>query len=223
MVPYGEILASQAAEIPYMETIDLIFSIIILIMSVVIHEVSHGYAAYMLGDRTAAYAGRLTLNPIKHLDPLGSIIIPLLLILTKAGFVIGWAKPVPYNPYNLSNQKWGEAWVAFAGPLSNMIIAILSAIIIRFGMTTGMLSVSFVHFLTTVVFINITLALFNLVPIPPLDGSKILFMFLPIRFAYIRENLERYGFALSLIFVFFLWQYFFPLIVIAFSFLTGIR
>lgn len=206
-----------------MEAINLVFSIIILVMSVVIHEVSHGYAAYMLGDKTAAYQGRLTLNPLKHLDPLGSIIIPLLLVISHAGFVIGWAKPVPYNPYNLSNQKWGEAWVAFAGPLSNILIALVASVVIRFGIMAQILSVSMVYFLSTVILINITLAIFNLVPIPPLDGSKILFMFLPIRFANVRTALERYGFVLSLIFIFFLWQYFFPLISIVFGALTGLR
>jgi len=206
-----------------METIDLIFSIIILIMSVVIHEVSHGYAAYMLGDKTAEYEGRLTLNPLRHLDPMGSFIIPLVFIMSGAGFVIGWAKPVPYNPYNLRNQKWGEAWVAFAGPFSNIIIALIFGIVIRIALIKDVFSIPFLHFLTSVIIINIALAVFNLVPIPPLDGSKIFFTFLPARLRGIRNFLERYGFVAVLIFVIFLWQYFVPLISILFTTLTGIR
>ncbi len=204
-----------------MDPISLIFSIVVLILSIVIHEVSHGYAAYMLGDKTAFYEGRLTLNPIKHLDPMGSIIIPLLLIFSQAGFVIGWAKPVPYNPYNLRNQKWGEAWVAFAGPLSNIIIAVLCGILVRLSLANGMVG-AFVSFLSTVVFINIVLAIFNLVPIPPLDGSKILFMFLPLRYRNVRNYLERYGFILTLVFILFFWHLLYPLIVWAFTLLTGI-
>ena len=99
----------------------LIFSVIIFIFSVIIHEVSHGYAAYLQGDNTAKYAGRLTLNPIPHIDIFGSIVLPLFLVLSKIPIIVGWAKPVPFNPYNLRNQKWGEAIVAIAGPLSNMM------------------------------------------------------------------------------------------------------
>ena len=118
----------------------IIFQILILIISVVIHEVSHGYVAQMMGDPTARLQGRLTLNPLKHLDPLGSVIIPGILLLSGSGFLIGWAKPVPYNPYNLSNQKWGEALVAGAGPAVNILLAVIFAIVIRVGMGAGVLS-----------------------------------------------------------------------------------
>src|SRR3977135_632093 len=107
--------------------INFVFSIIILIFSVIIHEVSHGYAAYLQGDNTAKYAGRLTLNPLKHLEWFGSFILPLMSYLL-GGFIIGWAKPVPFNPYNLRNQRWGEALVALAGPASNICIAVFFAI-----------------------------------------------------------------------------------------------
>src|SRR5574343_1207888 len=106
---------------------------LILLFSVIIHELAHGYVAYSLGDPTAKYEGRLTMNPLKHLDPFGSVILPLLLILSQSSFIIGWAKPVPYNPYNLKNQKWGDAIVALAGPLSNICVALFFGLLIRFG------------------------------------------------------------------------------------------
>ncbi|HEY4479504.1 MAG TPA: site-2 protease family protein, partial [Candidatus Paceibacterota bacterium] len=150
-----------------------IFQFIILIISVIIHEVAHGYMALWLGDPTAKYEGRLTLNPVKHIDLWGSIIIPI--ITTLAGFTFGWAKPVPYNPYNLRNQRWGDALVAIAGPASNIILASLFGLVIRLGMHFSFLSAEFISLASLVVLVNIVLALFNLVPIPPLDGSKIFF------------------------------------------------
>ena len=199
---------------------DTIFQIIILIMSVVVHEVSHGFAALMQGDKTAEYQGRLTLNPIKHLDLFGSILLPLFLAVTNAGFIIGWAKPVPFNPYNLRNQKWGESIVAAAGPLSNLILAIVFGLIIRFGY--GYLPVSFLSIAMVVVIINLVLAVFNLVPIPPLDGSKILFSLLPSRFNFIRQNFEKYSLVVLLIFIFFFWQFITPVVYWLFAIITGI-
>lgn len=194
-----------------------IFPIIIFIFSVIIHEVSHGFAAYMQGDNTAKYAGRLTLNPIPHIDIFGSIILPGLLIFSGSPMVIGWAKPVPFNPYNLRNQKWGEALVALAGPLSNICIALVFGIFLRFGLFTT-LSEPFVY----IVFINLVLAVFNLVPIPPLDGSKIFFSFLPYNMMDVRNFLEKNGFFLLLIFVFFLWDNVFPVVSLLFSLITGL-
>ncbi|MFM2357320.1 MAG: hypothetical protein RJA61_57 [Candidatus Parcubacteria bacterium] len=189
-------------------------------MSVVVHEVSHGFAAYLLGDKTAQYQGRLTLNPLYHLDMFGSIILPLLLVLTNAGFIIGWAKPVPYNPYNLRNQRWGEAIVSFAGPLSNFIIAFVFGLVIRFG--NGVLPISFLELSLVLVIMNIVLGCFNLVPIPPLDGSKILFSVLPHRFGYIRNTLEQYGLVFVLLFVFLFWGYITPVIGLIGDFFTGL-
>lgn len=196
----------------------IIFTIIILILSVVVHEVSHGYAALWLGDQTAKFAGRLTLNPIKHLDPIGSIIVPLLLVTLSSGFIIGWAKPVPYNPYNLRNRRWGEVMVAAAGPLSNFFIAFVFGLIIRFG--TG-LPEAFIQLSFVIVLINLVLATFNLVPIPPLDGSKILFGVIPARFSYIRNTLEKSGLILLVIFIIFLWKYFLPVIHFLLNVFTG--
>ena len=197
-------------------------------MSVVVHEVAHGYIAYRLGDNTASLRGRLTLNPIKHLDPFGSVILPLLLILMNAGFVLGWAKPVPFNPDNLRNGKKGIFMVAVAGILANLMLAIIFGLLIRFGFVFGLppfdaLALhSFYKIASTIVITNLVLALFNLIPIPPLDGSKILFSFLPARLQYIEEFLERWGMFLLLFFIIFLWSQVSPLIYLAFSAITGI-
>jgi Zn-dependent protease len=151
--------------------IDLVFGIIVLIFSIVLHEVAHGYMADWLGDPTARLQGRLTLNPISHIDPIGSVLLPGLLLLTHAPILIGYAKPVPYNPYNLRG-RWGEGLVAFAGPCTNILIAIVFSLFIRFGypqLGPG-LATAFI----TIAYINLLLALFNLIPVPPLDGSKVL-------------------------------------------------
>ncbi len=179
--------------------LEILFVILILILSVVIHEVAHGYAANMLGDPTARLAGRLTLNPIKHVDLLGSIIIPGLLVLSSSPFLFGYAKPVPYNPYNLRKynwaQKWGEAFVAFAGPGVNILIALIFGLIIRFGAGLELVTPAFIEISTTIVFINILLAVINLIPIPPLDGSKVLAAILPtglaLQYARLRGALEQ--------------------------------
>jgi Zn-dependent protease len=151
-----------------------IFLYIIIVLSAVFHEYLHGWAANALGDPTAKYAGRLTLNPLKHLDPLGTVIIPLFLLFFVGGF-IGWAKPVPYNPFNLRDQKWGSSKVAIAGPGANFLIALTIGLFIHFFPLSGILYIA----LTWIVYINIFLALFNLIPIPPLDGSKILMDLFP--------------------------------------------
>lgn len=196
---------------------DYIFPIIIFVFSVIIHEVSHGYAAYLQGDNTAKFAGRLTLNPISHIDIMGSIVIPGILLLVDSPMVVGWAKPVPFNPYNLRNQKWGEALVAIAGPLSNICIALVFGIMIRFGFFVSLLDL-----FSYIVLINLVLATFNLVPIPPLDGSKILFSIFPNSLNQTRQFLERSGFFILLLFVFYFWQYVTPLVYLEFSWITGI-
>ena len=202
-----------------MQEIEFIFGIAILIMSVVAHELSHGYAAEALGDPTARLAGRLTINPLKHLDPIGSVIVPTL-SFWLGGFIFGWAKPVPYNPYNLSPRRAGEIVVAAAGAFTNIVLALIFGMLIRFG--ADALPVPFVDLAATVVFINIILAFFNLIPIPPLDGSKVLFGLLPFRFHAVQEFLERYALLLLLVFAFFLWQFFLPFVLFLFSFVTGV-
>ena len=176
-------------------------------MSVVVHEVSHGYAALFFGDETARHQGRLTLNPLKHLDLTGSVIVPLLLIISGSGFVFGWAKPVPINPYNFRNRKWAEVIVALAGPLSNISLAVIFGLLIRFGDYFGILSPSFLYIAGYVVLINLVLAIFNLIPIPPLDGSHLLFSFLSERYVHLKETLQRFGFVFILIFIIFIWPF----------------
>ena len=206
-----------------MQMIDGIFYIIVLIMSVVVHEVAHGYSAYLLGDNTARNSGRLTLNPLKHLDPFGSVILPLLLVLMNAGFVIGWAKPVPYNPANLRDEKKGTFLVAIAGILANLVLVIFFGLLIRFAPLLGIpMSASFFKITSIIVILNLVLALFNLIPIPPLDGSKIMFSFLPYKYRYIENFLEKWGMFLLLFFIIFLWTKVSPIILIAFHLITGI-
>lgn len=192
-------------------------------MSVVLHEVSHGYVASYLGDETARYQGRLTLNPLKHLDFVGSFLVPVLVFMF-GGFIFGWAKPVPYNPYNLKPGRWSEASVAFAGPAANILIALFFALLLRLGvfLEAGWATPAFIQMTAVIVFINILLAIFNLVPIPPLDGSKVLFATFPERLFQFRQFFQRYGLILLLVFIFFLWQFVFPLIAWLFRLLTGI-
>jgi Zn-dependent protease len=154
---------------------DTLFLIVVLIFSAVIHEVMHGVAADYLGDKTARYAGRLTLNPLPHLDPFGSVLLPLLLALSGSSFFFAWAKPVPYNPYNLRPGRFSEAIVAGAGPASNLALALLFGLIMRLApLSPQIASVFFI-----IVVVNIMLCIFNLIPIPPLDGSKIASAILP--------------------------------------------
>jgi Zn-dependent protease len=172
-----------------------IFVIVALIMSATFHEYMHGFAANELGDPTAKNAGRLSLNPIKHLDLFGSILIPLMLIISNSPFLFGWAKPVPYNPNYLRNKKWGDAIVSVAGPLGNLILALLFAVVLRFISPLQPLY----ELVAQVILINLVLMVFNLIPIPPLDGSKILAVFLPLRW---REKMLYMDPRLSMVLVF---------------------
>jgi Zn-dependent protease len=193
-----------------METMDIAM-IFVLIISVVIHEMAHGYAANWLGDPTARLSGRLSPNPIVHLDPMMSVILPGLLLVTGSPILFGAAKPVPYNPYNFTNQRWGEAIVAAAGPASNVAIALIFAVLVRSADVIG-LSAAFVDLAYMVIILNLFLAFFNLMPIPPLDGSKILPKLLPfslaMRYNDFRRMLEAnvaLGFMIVIVvFVFFL-------------------
>lgn len=198
---------------------DFIFQIAILIFSVVIHEVSHGAMAYALGDPTAKNEGRLTLNPISHLDFFGSILLPIITFMSS-GLIFGWAKPVPYNPYNLRNQKYGSAIVGVAGPLSNFLIAAVFGLLIRFSNILNLPS-AFLEIAFFIAFLNLILAVFNLVPIPPLDGSKVLFAFLPSRSIEFQIAFERYGIFLLLIFIFFFSRFMVPVVTLILRFLTG--
>lgn len=197
-----------------------IFLVIVFIYSVVIHEISHGTIANSLGDSTAKDLGRLTLNPFKHLDFFGSVVLPLFLILVRSPFVFGYAKPVPYNPANLNDQKYGSAKVALAGPASNFVLAVLFGLVLRFlPVTLG--TTALPRLLSFVVEINLLLGVFNLMPIPPLDGHWLLLTFLPARFASFKVFLLRYSTALFLIFLFFIFPLIYPLINLLFRVIVG--
>ena len=204
--------------------IEWLFLILILIFSVIVHEVSHGAMANYLGDPTAKYAGRLTLNPIKHLDPIGSVILPIFFILitklTGGGIIFGWAKPVPINPYNFRDQKYGSAKVALAGPGSNLAIALIFGLALRFlPVIFTIPALSFIF--SYIVYINILLAVFNLLPIPPLDGSHLLFAFLPLRMENLKIFFNQYGLFLLLLVIFFFFRYLFLIINWIFSLIVG--
>tara|TARA_B100000745_G_C20149943_1_gene394315 strand:+ start:2751 stop:3371 length:621 start_codon:yes stop_codon:yes gene_type:complete len=201
---------------------EIFFGIAILIMSVVVHEVSHGYVADILGDPTARFSGRLTLNPISHLDPFGSVILPLLTFFTT-GFIFGWAKPVPYNPYNLQKGKYGPGIVALAGPMANFVIAIFFALFVRFGV--GSFSPFVIELAAYVVLINLLLGFFNLIPIPPLDGSKVVASFLPYnlyqKWSRIEAVTTQYSLIFLFLFVFLFFGIFSSFIQLMFSLLVG--
>ncbi len=170
-----------------------------LFMGVILHEVSHGYVAYRLGDPTAKKAGRLSLNPVKHVDPLGTIIFPGMLILLKSPFLFGWAKPVPINPSYFQDPRKGIFWVSLAGPAANFTLA--AVFYMLFVMLQPSLSGALGTFLWFGIFINIVLGVFNLLPVPPLDGSKILATYLPGRLAAQFMSLEKYGFIILILLI----------------------
>lgn len=218
-----------------MGAIQFIIFIVIFLFSVIIHEVSHGAMANHLGDPTAKMAGRLTFNPLPHLDPVGSIMIPGFLLLINwisggSGIIFGWAKPVPINPHNFNDQKYGELKVAAAGPGANFALALFFGTIVRFTpqisnslsaawqpLITGFLTVAL-----PVVLVNLMLGVFNLIPIPPLDGSHILFTLLPDSLNRVKLMLRRYGMFILLFFIFFLFPLIIPIISFLFSLFTGI-
>lgn len=196
----------------------ILIQLAILFFSIIVHEVSHGYVALRSGDPTAKFSGRLTLNPLRHIDPFGTIILPILLIILRSPFLIGWARPVPINPYNLRNPRKDMAKIGAAGPLSNLGLAIVFAIIYR---TVG--SVFLSDLLYIGVYINILLFIFNLIPIPPLDGSRILGAFLSYE-TYIKYmRIERFGFIIIFALVFLVFDYtIFPLVHLLVGLLTGV-
>lgn len=196
----------------------IVFKVIVLVFAAVVHEVSHGYVADWLGDPTARLAGRLTFNPLRHLDPFGSVILPFLMSLLPGGVIFGWAKPVPYNPYNLKHPARDGALIAAAGPLSNFLLAVVFGTIIRISSGGGV----FLDLIAVIVLINIVLGVFNLVPIPPLDGSKVLFAFLPASAHRTFLAVERYGIYILLFFIFFGIEAIQPLILWIFRALTGV-
>ncbi len=185
---------------------DIIITIVVLIYSVILHEISHGVVAGWLGDRTAYHEGRITLNPIPHIDPLMTIAVPLLLYISQLGIpagqrvIFGGAKPVPVDPRNLKDPKTDMALVSFAGPLTNFLLATAGALLIK----TPLVNVPYMPMiLSQLILINIVLTVFNLVPIPPMDGSKVVAAFLPDELAYRFLSLQRFGYLFIFLFLYF--------------------
>jgi len=195
----------------------MIFSIIILILSATFHEYMHGWMADRLGDHTARDAGRLTINPLAHLDWFGSIFLPFILVISGSPFIFGYAKPVPFNPYNLRDPKWGPAKVAAAGPLANLLLAVCFGLLMRFAP----LDTQMITFAGYIVLINLVLMFFNLVPIPPLDGSKIIMPLLPYKWQEKIMRLEMYGMALVILFIMLGMQFVWYAVIWLFQFIAG--
>lgn len=199
-----------------------IISFIILIISIILHEISHGYMAEYLGDPTARLLGRLTMNPIPHIDPIGSIVLPILFVLSGSPVVFGWAKPVPYDPRNIRGtafkERYGGALIAAAGPAVNIFLAIVFGLLIRFVELDPVMT----QFFLIVVLINSSLAVFNLIPVPPLDGHHVLAALLPSAIRRKYEELYKYSFVLMFIVAFVLWQFVSPLVLIIVRAITGI-
>ena len=193
--------------------------VLILFFSIILHEVSHGFVAFLNGDTTAKDAGRLTLNPLPHIDPLGTILLPAMLILMKVGVIFGWAKPVPFNPLNFRNRNFGTFTVAIAGPVTNIILAVLFAIAWR-GMGADPATGRILYYATA---INLFLAILNMIPIPPLDGSRAVGAFLPPNLQRAYYSLERWGFfiLIALFFTGILQRIILPIYQALFSFLMG--
>lgn len=225
----------------------IILSILILIFSIIVHEYGHAWMANKLGDSTAKDIGRLTLNPIPHIDLFGSIILPLFFVLSGTGFILAWAKPVPYNPFNIRDKKYGDLKVAISGPASNIILAIFFGLLARFlpmaaslkknifsaylmgdfNFVSSAISANFVNtiFLMAIIFcfLNLLLAFFNLIPVPPLDGSKILANFLPDNLKFKFFSVEKYGMFLILFLLMFgFFRLLFYPIILSLTFLTGL-
>lgn len=169
-----------------------LITLALFFLAVVIHEYAHGWVAWKLGDSTAKRAGRLTLNPMAHIDPIGTIFLPMILLVTHSPVVFGWAKPVPVDFRSLHNPKKDMVWVGLAGPTANIIMAILLSFVLKFFTITG--SHIFLAILSSAILINLVLAVFNILPIPPLDGSRVAMGLLPRDIAMQYAKLEPYGF-----------------------------
>lgn len=177
---------------PYFDLQGMLLTLPALLVGLTFHEFAHGYVAYRLGDPTAKNMGRLTLNPIRHLDPMGALFLLV--------FHFGWAKPVPVNPMNFNGDRQkGMLWVSLAGPATNLLIAIATAAIWKLTEPRGFIAVGTLFYLFS---INIILAVFNIIPVPPLDGSKILAGILPRKYMHIIFNLEKYGFIILILLMF---------------------
>lgn len=203
-----------------MEFLILFSSLIILFFSIVLHEVAHGLMAERHGDPTARMMGRITLNPLVHIDPVGTILLPLIMIVFGSPFIFGWAKPIPINPRNLNNPKRDMMWIALAGPATNFVLSLFLALIFRVLVRPGTIAETILFYGVT---INLVLAFINLIPIPPLDGSRILSGLLPDRYNFRLAQLERYGFIILIPILFIVFRLFMPMILgISFRLIGGV-
>ncbi|MEK7203436.1 MAG: site-2 protease family protein [Patescibacteria group bacterium] len=199
----------------------MLFPLIVILFSIVIHEYLHGWMADYLGDPTARNAGRLTLNPIAHIDLWGSILMPAMIFLsTGGGMTFGYAKPVPFNPYNLRDQKYGTAKVAIAGPLANFLTALSLGLLLRFLPDIGQDLIVSIKYIIQV---NLVLFIFNLLPIPPLDGSKVIMSFLPFSLQRKMIEFEHYGMFIVLLFMLFGFSLIMPILNFLFNLIVGIN
>lgn len=201
---------------------EIIIAILILIFSAVFHEIAHGWTAYVLGDHTAKNEGRLSFNPIKHIDPFGSVFVPLMFVLLNSGIILGWAKPVPINSFNIRDKKFGSAKIAISGPLSNLLLAIIFGLILRFTFPTNIIPSSVSLVFVYIVQINLVLAVFNLIPIPPLDGSHILFSFFPKMREKFLFAFSGYGIVIAIMIIFFFSPFIFGIVRALAKIITGI-
>lgn len=199
-----------------------IFYFIVLIFSIMVHEVAHGLVAEREGDPTARNLGRITLNPLKHIDWLGSVLLPLVLILSGTHFLVGWAKPVPYNPENLHDGRKSEAKVSIAGIVTNLAIAIFFGLVIRGAILFHYDNIALIDGAGIIVLINIILALFNSIPLAPLDGFRFLNAVLPYQAIPTMRTIERMSLPLLLLFIVFGWSFVAPLAFSIFHLFTGI-
>jgi len=185
--------------------LDLLLLIVVFVFAVVLHEVAHGFSAYLLGDPTAKVQGRLTLNPVKHVDPVGSLLVPGAFFLahyfglTRSLMLFGWAKPVPVNFRNLRPQRWGMSLVAVAGPMTNIVLAFIFSKVYAWPALSNVPYINAPYICAMGVALNLTLAVFNMMPIPPLDGSRVVSSILPVKWAQYYGRLEPYGFIVVIV------------------------
>ncbi len=199
-----------------------VFYFVVLIFSIIVHEVAHGLIAEQEGDPTARNLGRITLNPLKHIDWLGSVVLPLVLILSGTQFIVGWAKPVPYNADNLRHGRKSEAKVSIAGIIVNLSIAVFFGLFIRAALAFGFATVPLIDGASIIVLINVILALFNSIPLSPLDGFRFLASVLPEKAMPFMRQVEQFSLPLLILFILFGWGFVAPLAFKIFSLLTGI-
>lgn len=183
--------------------------IVIVVIALTVHEFCHAWASHMLGDVTAKHSGRLTLNPLAHIDPFSTLLLPVALILLGSPVVFGAAKPVPFNPYAVRYGKWGAALVALAGPFSNLFMAVFIGLYMRFLNIPTSAEIFLLQFM----FVNLAFFVFNMIPIPPLDGSRLLYALVPNSMQAIMDNIEKYGIYVVMIFLLISYKFISPLIL----------